>query len=157
MQTDSEIDSGEIDSGDDPFPEYDVSTPAALQRVLSESAVVTTRTEQQQQRPLPTNALDATAQLVRFDYFNDSSERLRTLFEARADPNVEPRPGDLSVLRTCYCSAPAWKVVEMRQVILDHGAKPSPADEARWKERRHYDLYVEPRFMRRFWDDDREG
>ena len=80
---------------------------------------------------------------------------LRTILEARADPNVVVKDGDTSPLRTVLWSAMPWDVVEMRQLLLDHGAKESRDDLDRWRRRRAYEE-IEPAYLRNRHDDDRE-
>ena len=147
MQTDSET-----DTDDGPFPDYDVSTRAAVQRLLAKPDAIRNRSEQ----PLPTTILEATKQLVQFRPAKGDVATLRTILEARADPNVVVKDGDTSPLRTVLWSAMPWDVVEMRQLLLDHGAKESRDDLDRWRRRRAYEA-IEPAYLRNRHRDDREG
>ena len=153
MRTDSET-----QSDDDPFPDYDVSTRAAVERLLAEPvcAAACNAKAPPPVRPTPTTTLDATKQLALFRPPIHSMAALRSILEARADPNVVIKPGDQSPLRKVIWSAPPWSCVEMRQLLLDHGAKESRDDTKRWQDRRAYDA-IEPAYLRNFHKDDREG
>ena len=81
---------------------------------------------------------------------------LRTLREARADPNATVRPGDISPLRNVLCFARPCDVREMRLLLLDHGAFQTSADKKRWEDREAYDM-MEPAWLAAFHRHGREG
>ena len=154
MRSDSET-----QSDDDPFPDYDVSTRAAVERLRAEPvrAAASAAKTLPPARPAPTTTpLDATKQLALFRPPIGNVAALRSILEARADPNVVVKPGEQSPLRKVIWSAPHWNCVTMRQLLLDYGAKESRDDTDRWQKRRAYDA-IEPAYLRNFHRDDREG
>ncbi len=69
-------------------------------------------------------------------------EDLKHILACRADPNKPLTvPGDLNPLRKVLCFAQERHVVEMRQLLLDHGADETDDDRKRWVTRQQADLY----------------
>jgi hypothetical protein len=69
-------------------------------------------------------------------------EDLKHILYCRADPNKPLTvPGDLNPLRKVLCFARERHVVEMRQLLLDHGADETDDDRKRWVTRQQADLY----------------
>jgi len=153
MQTDSDTDEGAKDSDDDPYPTYDVST-----RELCEQLAAGPPPQAKQGRPpvKPQNGDDATLELAAFRPSLGGVAALRLLLQARADPNIEPTAGSLSPLRRVITYAPSSEVVEMRQLLLEHGAKESKDDKRRWSERCGVDKH-EATWLMNFHRDDRRG
>ena len=81
---------------------------------------------------------------------------LRTLLEARADPNVIIGFGELSPLRKVICFAQNNDVHAMRQLLLDHGATENKEDRERWAVREYSDMN-ERAWLMNFHRDDRQG
>ena len=119
-----------LESPDDPFPDYDVSTEAAASRLISMSRPV-----EEPSRVRPTGIHEATLMLAAFRPAQQGVAGLRDLLEARADPNVDAGPGKLSPLRNVLCFAHNSDVGEMRQLLLDSGAVEQPDDRKRWRTR----------------------
>ena len=87
-----------LESPDDPFPDYDVSTEAAASRLISMSRPV-----EEPSRVRPTGVHEATLMLAAFRPAQQGVAGLRDLLEARADPNADAGPGKLSPLRKVLC------------------------------------------------------
>ena len=64
---------------------------------------------------------------------------LRKLLECRADPNAPFDKGNISPLRKVITFAEEWHVEEMRDLLLQHGARESESDVERWNIRRRAD------------------
>ena len=155
MQTDSETEEetqvgGTHESHDDPFPDYDVSTSEACERLLTEPYPV----QKSQQQPPPTNLLGASVKLARFRPIRSSVEDLRALLEARADPDVVIGVGDISPLRKVICFARTRNVRAMRELLFEYGAVESKEDKKRWELREYTDMN-EKAWLRNFHRDDR--
>ena len=151
IETDDEGD-GDDESSDDPVPGYDVSTPQLCERLIQQTAV---SPDKGKKTFTPKDPHDATVQLALFRPVCHGVAALRTLLEARADPNIEPGPGDISPLRSVMCFARSGEVQEMRKLLLDHGAKETKDDKKRW-ELREYTDKNERAWLMRFHRDDRE-
>ena len=124
-----------LESPDDPFPDYDVSTEAAASRLNSMSRPV-----EEPSRVRPTGVHEATLMLAAFRPAQQGVAGLRDLLEARADPNADAGPGKLSPLRNVLCFAHNSVVGEMRQLLLDSGAVEQPDDRKRWRTRASADM-----------------
>ena len=102
MQTDSETEEENPETSDDihdePFPDYDVSTPEACERLLAEPT-----TSKKTPQSYPNNPLEASVQLARFRPICSSVDDLRALLTTRADLNLITDPGQLSPLRSVIC------------------------------------------------------
>ena len=61
--------------------------------------------------------------------------------EARADPNLPLKPGDITPLRNVMSFAKMNNVAEMRDLLLQHGAEEKDEDKARWELRKRADFY----------------
>ena len=72
-------------SSDDPVPGYDVSTPQLCERLIQQSAV---SPDKGKKTFTPKDPHDATVQLALFQPVCHGVAALRTLLEARADPNI---------------------------------------------------------------------
>ena len=153
MQTDSETEEEtpkiDADPHDNPFPDYDVNTAGACERLLAEPTPV-----QKTQQPPPTNLLEASVQLARFRPICSSVDDLRALLKARADPNLVIGPGEINPLRKVICFARTRDVREMRQLLLEYGAVESKEDQKRWELREYSDMN-EKAWLRNFHRDDR--
>ena len=155
MKTDSETEEETPKVSDDlygePFPDYDVSTAEACERLLAEPTPV-----KKTQQPPPTNLLEASVRLAQFRPICSSVDDLRALLTARADPNLITGPGQLSPLRSVILWARTCNVRDMRQVLFDHRAFESKEDKRRWKIREDAEMN-EPAYLRNRHRDDREG
>jgi hypothetical protein len=155
MQTDSETEpeqDPDVAIYDEPFPIVDVNNAESRERLFT--APLSWR-KTQKEKP-PADSLEATTQLATFRPVRSSTEDLRVLLEARADPNVKINTGSLSPLRNVMCFARPCDVREMRLLLLEHGAMESNADKKRWEECEEYDM-KEPAWLANFHRDDREG
>ena len=151
--TESQKDIETDESDYDAFPYFDVSTNEAVSRLMSEA---TPSQSPAASTSVPADHFDASVKLAKFQPFHESVAALRALLEARADPNIIPGPTELSPLRNVIWSARTKDVVEMRALLLAHGAKQSLDDKKRWATRRGADLN-EPAWLKNFHKDDREG
>jgi hypothetical protein len=148
MQTDSE--SG---PDDEPFPDYDVSTRAAVKRLMTSPQP---RKISRKEAP-PASMFEATAQLSRFRPVYGDVASLRALLEARADPNINLGQSIASSpLGRVTTFAPDWNVCEMRQLLIDYGAVEGQADKKRWGTREE-SIIGEPIWLANFHRDDRMG
>ena len=62
------------------------------------------------------------------------------LLEARADPNLPLKPGDITPLRNVMSFAKMNHDAEMRDLLLQHGANENNEDKARWELRQRADF-----------------
>ena len=74
--------------------------------------------------------------------------------EARADPNYDAGANKLSPLRNVLCFAHDSNVSEMRELLLDYGAREKHDDRKRWRTRQSADMN-ETTWLMRFNKDDR--
>jgi len=84
--------------------------------------------------------MEATAELSRFRPLRSTPSDLKHLLEARADPNMPVKPGDISPLRKVMSFAKMDHVAEMRDLLLQYDANESDEDRARWELRRRADF-----------------
>jgi len=145
------------ESGDDPFPYFDVSTKEACARLASGSYPGAPAAGRPTAAPSPpTNDVEASAKLAKFRPICETVDALRALLEARADPNIVVGAGQLSPLRNVICFGHKKDVAAMRQLLLAHGARESEDDKKRWITRWNCDINEEA-WLKRFHSDDREG
>ena len=104
----------------------------------------------------PQNLDDATLELAAFRPSRGGVAALHVLLQCRADPNIVPTAGSLSPLRRVTTYASSHEVVEMRQLLLEHGARESREDAARWCIRERVDR-DEAAWLMNFHRDDRRG
>ena len=155
MQTDSD---SELEYGpeaalfEEPFPDFDVNDPETRERLYTAPI---TQSKPGREKP-PANQDEATLALAKFAPTRSRVEDLRTLLEARADPNATVGVGNISPLRNVLCFARSSDVREMRLLLLEHGAFESSAEKRRWEDREAYDM-MEPAWLANFHRDDREG
>ena len=84
--------------------------------------------------------LEATAELTRFRPIHGKPSDLKHLLECKADPNMPLKTGDISPLRKVMSFAAERYVAEMRDLLLQHGAKESDKDRERWDLRQRADV-----------------
>lgn len=137
---------------DDPFPDCDVSTTAACERLASFAPA----SRAAPALPVILDAISATAHLVRFQPSRNGLPFLCRLLRARADPNVVTGPGDIVPLRSVLVCAPRDEVGTMRQVLLDCGAIECKKARSSWRKRTRCDR-DEPTWLKHFHEDDRTG
>ena len=93
----------------------------------------------QSMRPTLT-PLEATAELTRFRPIHGKPSDLKHLLECKADPNLPLKIGDISPLRKVMSFAKESYVTQMRDLLLQHGAKESDKDRERWDLRQRADI-----------------
>ena len=119
----------------DDEPEED--DPWMLEHPLTEDLPATPPS---QKAPLTPHEADVALQ--GFRPIKARPEDLKHILACRADPNKPLTvPGDLNPLRKVLCFARERHVVEMRQLLLDHGADETDDDRKRWVTRQQADLY----------------
>jgi hypothetical protein len=119
----------------DEEPEED--DPWMLEHPLTEDLPATPPS---QKAPLTPHEADVALQ--GFRPIKARPEDLKHILYCRADPNKPLTvPGDLNPLRKVLCFARERHVVEMRQLLLDHGADETDDDRKRWVTRQQADLY----------------
>ena len=133
---------------DDPFPYFDVSTTAKTERLIAMSA------GERIPQELPKDNMEATLKLAAFRPARQSVDDLLALLKARADPNYDAGPNKLSPLRNVLCFAHNSNVSEMRELLLDYGAREKHDDRKRWRTRQSADMN-ETTWLMRFNKDDR--
>jgi hypothetical protein len=101
----------------------------------------------------PKDSLEATALLSQFRPARMSTEDLKKLLDARADPNIT-LSGDIHPLLKVMTFADAGCVGPMRDLLLEAGAIESEAAKEHWRIRRHADACEED-WMRKFHHDPR--
>jgi len=84
--------------------------------------------------------LEATAQLAKFRPIISTPSDLKYLLECKADPNMPLTHGDISPLRKVMSFASEKYVAQMRDLLLQHGAKESDKDRERWDLRQQADI-----------------
>ena len=154
MQTDSETELEVDPIHDEPFPDYDVSTREACERLANPPPPP--RKKPRKDAP-PANAAEATMRLAELLPSRSNPTELRSLIAARADVrvNLEGTPAG-SVLRCVTSRAPVAYVREMRNILIDNGAVETEGDRKAWRSREMADM-EEPVFLMNFHRDDREG
>ena len=154
MQTDSETELEVDPIHDEPFPDYDVSTREACERLANPPPPP--RKKPRKDAP-PSNAAEATMRLAELLPSRSNPTELRSLIAARADVrvNLEGTPAG-SVLRCVTSRAPVAYVREMRNILIDNGAVETEGDREAWRRREMADM-EEPVFLMNFHRDDREG
>ena len=95
--------------------------------------------ESQTDRPMLT-PIEATAELSRFRPIKSTPSDLKYLLEARADPNLPLKAGDITPLRNVLSFAKMDHVVEMRDLLLQYGANENNEDKSRWELRQQADF-----------------
>ena len=90
-------------------------------------------------RPILT-PLEATAELVKFRPIISKPSDLKYLLECHADPNMQLKTGDISPLQKVMSFAKESYVTQMRDLLLQHGAKESDKDRERWDLRQRADI-----------------
>jgi len=99
--------------------------------------------------------IEATDHLMNtFRPIDESVKELRRLLEGNADPNAPIPEGRLSPLRHVILFAPEETVAEMRDLLLQRGAKQSKDDLERWAIRQASDACEYAR-TNAFYEDDR--
>ena len=106
----------------------DNSVPEGMQEYPSEED--SPEESSQPARPILT-PLEATAELTKFRPIISKPSDLKYLLECHADPNMPLKTGDISPLRKVMSFAVERHVVEMRDLLLQHGAKESNKDRER--------------------------
>ena len=84
--------------------------------------------------------LEATAQLTKFRPIISKPSDLKHLLECKADANAPIKSGSISPLRNVMSFAKEMYVVEMQNLLLQHGAKESDKDRERWDLRQRADV-----------------
>ena len=84
--------------------------------------------------------LEAMAELARFRPIHGKPCDLKHLLECKADPNMPLRVGHMSPLRNVMTFAKESYVIQMRDLLLKHGAKESDKDRERWDLRQRADI-----------------
>ena len=90
-------------------------------------------------RPILT-PLEATAELTKFRPIISKPSDLQHLLESNADPNMPVKLGDISPHRKVMSFAAERYVVQMRDLLIQHGAKESDKDRERWDLRQRADI-----------------
>ena len=90
-------------------------------------------------QPTPLTPLEATAKLSCFRPVISRPSDLKHLLESRADPNMPIAAGKISPLQNIMTFASMKDVVEMRTLLLKHGAKEHEEDKSRWDLRQRAD------------------
>lgn len=122
------------EADDGPCPYFDVSTAAKTERLSAMSA------GEGIQQGLPKDNMEATLKLAALRPARQSVDALFDLLKARADPNYDAGPNKMSPLRNVLCFAHNSSVSEMRELLLDYGAREKHDDRKRWRTRQSADM-----------------
>ena len=90
-------------------------------------------------QPKPLTHLEATAKLAIFRPVVSQPSDLKHLLESKADPNMPIEAGNISPLQNIMTFASMKDVVQMRDLLLQHGAKEHEEDKSRWDLRQRAD------------------
>ena len=130
------VDESDVEYDDDMS---DHSEPPWMKEYPSEEEEDSPKESQQSTRPMLT-PLEATAELTKFRPIISKPSDLKYLLECKADPNAPIKSGSISPLRNVMSFAKEMYVVEMRDLLLQHGAKESDKDRERWDLRQRADI-----------------
>ena len=101
---------------------------SAEQHLVDDSPEKDETSQKEQEHLTP---FDATPKLLKFRPVISKPSDLNYLLERNADPNMPVPSDNAEPLRNMICFASENHVVQMR-LLLDHGAKESEEDKARW-------------------------
>jgi len=119
---------------DDDISDY--SEPPYLKEHLVDDSPEEEITQNDQ---LPLTPIEATAKLSKFRPVISKPSDLKYLLECKADPNMPVATGNITPLKNIMSFASTPHVVQMRNLLLEYGAKESEQEKAWWELRQSAD------------------
>ena len=112
------------------MPDWMIEHPSEEEESPKESS--------QPARPILT-VLEATSLLTKFRPIISKPSDLKYLLECKAGPNMPVATGNITPLKNIMSFASTHHVVQMRNLLLEYGAKESEQEKARWELRQNAD------------------